>query len=52
MAKLSLRRILIKNTGFQAFAHVVSLGIGLVTLIVAPENWTKKEPYVRYNQAH
>ena len=34
MEVLSLKRLLIKNTGLQAGAHVVSLGIGLVTAMV------------------
>ena len=31
MAKLSLRRLLIKNTGVQMVAHVVFLAVGLAT---------------------
>jgi len=32
MAELSLRRLLIKNTGVQMVAHVVLLAVGLATI--------------------
>lgn len=31
MAELSLRSLLIKNTGFQMVAHVIFLAVGLAT---------------------
>jgi len=34
MEVINLKSLLIKNTGFQAVSHVVSLGIGLVTTMV------------------
>ncbi len=34
MESINVKRLLIKNTGFQLFSHVVSLGIGLVTTMV------------------